>query len=195
MPPQRTPLGLSSGNRLPGHELSPYTRGQIIAYRKAGFAPLEIALCVNESPSTVKYTISVDALRNNGETQVHAPRGKSYTVNNVCYILCFVQAEPKATYAQVKLCCGLTCSTTTIKKILKDNGITNWQAKRRLELSPANAAARLAWCLKRRHWNKETWGMVMWSNKCSVEQGRGQRAGMGLSNTKAKVAQGLCTNL
>jgi hypothetical protein len=65
---QRTPLGLSSGNRLPGHELSPYTRGLIMGYRKASATPLEIALGLNEHPRTVLYTIHNDKLRNEGQS-------------------------------------------------------------------------------------------------------------------------------
>jgi hypothetical protein len=174
MPPQRYPLGLSSGNRLPSHELSPYTRGQIIGYHKAGAAPLEIALSLNEQPRTILTTIHKESLRNEGESQPRTPRGKSYTDTDVRHILRVVRAEPKSTYAQVKLACGLTCSTSTLKRILKEYGITNWRAKRRPELSPAHAAARLTWCIKRKDWNKETWGMVMWSDECSVERGRGK---------------------
>jgi hypothetical protein len=98
MPLRRTPLGLSSSNRLPSHELSPYTRGQIIGYRKAGAALLEIALCLNEDISTLRYTLKIDAFRNEGKSQPRTPRGKSYTINDVRYILRFVRAEPKATY-------------------------------------------------------------------------------------------------
>ena len=144
MPPRRTPLGLSSGNRLPGHELSPYTRGQIIGYRKSGAAPMEIALGLNERVTTVRYTLNNDEIRNEGESQARVARGKSYTVNDIRHILRFIRAEPKATYDEVKSAYGLTCSTTTIKRILSSNGITNWRAKRRPELSPKHAATRLA---------------------------------------------------
>jgi hypothetical protein len=70
MPPIRTPLGLSSGNRLPSHELSPYTRGQIISYRKASATPLEIAIGLNEPRTTIIYTLQQDQLRNNGKSQL-----------------------------------------------------------------------------------------------------------------------------
>ncbi|PVH70134.1 hypothetical protein DL98DRAFT_350611, partial [Cadophora sp. DSE1049] len=66
-------------------------------------------------------------------------------------------------------------SITTIKRILKNRGITNWHAKRRSLLTEAHAAKQLAWCLAHRRWTIEEWGLVAWSDECSVERGRGKR--------------------
>ena len=43
-------------------------------------------------------------------------------------------------------------------------------------MTEAHAAKRLAWCLAHRGWRVEEWGLIAWSDECSVERGRGKRA-------------------
>jgi len=62
----------------------------------------------------------------------------------------------------------------TIHRFLDLYSISNWRAKRRPYLTEEVAAKRLAWCLARRHWTIENWGIIMWSDECSVERGRGK---------------------
>lgn len=70
---------------------------------------------------------------------------------------------------------NFSCSVTTIKGILKRYGITNWRCKKRPELIEVYAAKCLAWCIAYKGWTMEEWGMVVWSDECSVERGRGKR--------------------
>jgi hypothetical protein len=90
-------------------------------------------------------------------------------------VLRHARANPKDTYAELIEACSLGCSKNTVKSILHRHGIKNWIAKCRPYLKPANAAKGLAWCLKYRQRNVEEWGMVMWSDECSVEKGKGKR--------------------
>lgn len=174
MPPQRTLLGAISGNRLPGGHLSPYLRGQVIGSQRAGATPAEIALGLNLYRQTIQYTLAQAKLRTNGESLSRLPRSESYTDKEERYILRYVRLHPKATYQDVKQELGVTCSTSTLKRILKTHGISNWRAKRRPFVTDIVAAKRLAWCLARSHWTTEEWGCVMWSDECSVERGRGK---------------------
>ena len=174
MPPRRTPLSLISRNIKRGRNLTLYKRGLIAGAQKGGESPAEIAMDTKTNVSTVRYTLKLDSQRIQGVDLTRASRGKSYTKADERHILRIVRAEPKLTYAQVILATGVTCKARTVKRILKSNGITNWRAKRRPELTAAHAAKRLAWCLKRRGWTKEEWGLVMWSDECSVERGRGK---------------------
>jgi hypothetical protein len=82
--------------------------------------------------------------------------------------------NPKDTYNEVRRACGVSCSRNTLKKILKEHGITNWRCKKRPFLTEKAAAARYAWCKERRLWTAEEWGLFMWSDECSVERGRGK---------------------
>jgi len=176
MPPIRTPLGAISGNRLPGYEISPYMRGKVMGQASKGATPTQIAADLKLTRSAVRYTISIDPLRNEGISQPRAARKKSYTNAEERLIIRHVRLNPKDTYKQVKEACQLSFSNSTIKRILKAHGIGNWRAKRRPLLTEEHAAKRLAWCLARRHWSVEEWGMVCWSDECSCERGRGKRS-------------------
>jgi transposase len=175
MPPQRSPLGPISGNRLLGAHLSPYARGVIAGKASAGAKPSEIAAELELEYSTVYRTIQLDLTRHEGASLPRTPRKKSYTEADERILLRHVRLNPKDTYAKIKIACGLACSKSTLRKILKEHGITNWRAKRRPFLTEKNAAARLKWCLERQHWLAEDWALVVWSDECSVERGRGQR--------------------
>jgi transposase len=175
MPPQRSPLGPISGNRLLGAHLSPYARGVIAGKASAGAKPSEIAAELKLEYSTVYRTIQLDLARHEGASLPRTPRKKSYTEADERILLRHVRLNPKDTYAMIKIVCGLACSKSTLRKILKEHGITNWRAKRRPFLTEKNAVARLKWCLERQHWLAEDWALVVWSDECSVERGRGQR--------------------
>jgi hypothetical protein len=175
MPPTRRALAPISSNRQPGDQLSPYQRGQILGRQSEGATPTKIAHDLNLDRSTVRYTIAVDLIRTEGKSLPRIPRGKSYTEAEQRLILRHVRLNPKDTYQEVKDACNVTCSTSTIKRILQEAGIGNWRAKRRPFLLPIHAAKRLAWCLARRNWTAEDWGQVVWSDECSVERGQGNR--------------------
>ena len=175
MPPQRTPLSPISENRLLGQHLSPYMRGRIVGQAEGGATPSKIARDFDLEYSTVYRTIQHDLLRHEGKSLPKTPRKKSYTDADERALLRHVRLNPKDTYKQVKEGTGVTCSRETIRKVFKEHHITHWKAKRRPFLTDSNAAKRLAWCLERRHWTAEDWALVVWSDECSVERGRGKR--------------------
>ena len=155
MPPQRTLLGSISGNRPKGSEISPYMRGQIKGQADCGASHSSIAKDLKVLKSTVQYTFRQDELRNNGQSLLRKLRGKSYTDSEERLLLRYVRLNLKDTYKQVIIACNLSCKPTTVKKILKKHGISNWRAKKRPELTEAHALARLAWCLVRKGWTAE----------------------------------------
>ena len=175
MPPQRTPLAPKSLNVIPGKHISPYLRAKIAGKAEAGVRPAELTQEYGLEYSTVWRTIQLDLKRHEGESLPKAPRKKSYTEAEERLLLRHIRLNPKDTYAEVKRACRLACSRSTIKKILDEHGIHNWRAKRRPFLTEKNAAKRLAWCLERRHWLAEDWALVVWSDECSIERGRGKR--------------------
>jgi hypothetical protein len=155
--------------------LSPYLRGKIASKASEGKTDYQIGRDLKLERGTVRYTLKVDNLRNEGETVPRKARGKSYTDAKERLLLRHVRLNPKDTYKQVIAACGLRCKTSTVKKILKKHHIANWKAKRRPLLTEAYALKRLAWCLKHRGYSVEEWGLFCWSDECSVERGRGKR--------------------
>ena len=64
----RVPLGQIHGNSRRQPELTPYTRGLIIAKHQLGLKPGEISYQLQVLRSTVYSTIQQDSLRNNGKS-------------------------------------------------------------------------------------------------------------------------------
>ena len=79
MPPQRTPLGTISGNRIKNTHLSPYLRGKVVGASTAGAKHATIARAFNLDPSTVKYTILQDELRHEGKSLPRKRRVRNHT--------------------------------------------------------------------------------------------------------------------
>ncbi len=61
-------------------------------------------------------------------------------------------------------------------RILDKHGIKKWRMKRKLILTPEAVAKCLEWALEYVDWILEQWMKLIFSNKCSIEQGaRGQQ--------------------
>jgi transposase len=170
----RRPLGLIDANISDRKELSPYIRGQVIAAKRFGHKPAEIATVLNLPDSTVRTTIIRESQRLNGKSKKGRGRRKSYTPRDERNLLRHIRLNPKDTYAAVRQATGLEISRTTIKKILKASGITNWRAKKRPALTEKHAQKRLAWCKARKDWTRDNWKNIMWSDECSAERGKGK---------------------
>jgi hypothetical protein len=129
MLPLRQPMTPIAVNRQFNGHLSSDSRTKIITRYNCGFTPAAVALGFNLIDKTVRYTIEQDAIRNKSHSLPRRPRNKKYTDVEERNILRYVRSYPTSIYAQVKREVGLTCSTTIIKRILKEHGIVNWRAK------------------------------------------------------------------
>ena len=174
MPPIRTPLGRVSGNSRRGPDLTPVQRAKIIGAAEHGISPSQIATTYGLKYTTIQSTIQLDPERDNCNSQPRSGRPKSYTDRDVRIVLRFVRKHPKATYTEVKSEIGLDISHSTIKRILRESGITNWRARRRPHLTEEHVQKRYNWCKARLDWSLEEWKNYMWSDECSVERGRGR---------------------
>ncbi|KAJ8064034.1 hypothetical protein OCU04_007875 [Sclerotinia nivalis] len=171
----RIPLGSININEVAFKHLTLYMRGKIIGKAEEGARPTKIGRELGIPQSTISYTIKQDSLRNEGASLPKKTRKKSYTERDERILIRYIRLYPKAIYKEVKKVCGLDCSITTIKRILKNHRILNWRAKRRPFLTQEHALKRLAWCLTMRGLTVEEWGLIFWSDECSVERGRGKK--------------------
>ena len=148
---QRKALAPIAINRSYGNELSSFQRGQISAYKAVGLSNAQIGVKVNCAKSTVFDTLVQNPLRNEGKSLPRA--GRPPTLNRVekRNILRIIRTDPKITYVALRLALGVPVSRSTLYRILKDEGITNWLAKKRPLLTAKVVAKRLIWCKKREH--------------------------------------------
>ena len=150
--PQREPLRAIDGNRGYKQELSIWQRAQISAYKAVGLSNEQIGGRVFCKPTTVQTTLRLNALREEGKTRPRSGRPPALSRVDRRNILRIVRRNPKITYAILKLEAGVTVHRNTIYRLLKEEGITNWLAKKRPLLTPEVVVKRLQWAKTHRNW-------------------------------------------
>ena len=139
-----------SGNRGRGCELSNIQRAYAIGQHEAGKPTSEIAATIHCDPRTIRKTVqrekdhhTVDSLPRSGGPKKLSDRTEDRIVR-------IARRKPKLTYTQLKYDAGVDVSHSTLKRILKAAGITNWRSRKRSILIEAHAKARLAFA--RNYW-------------------------------------------
>ena len=147
MPPQRTPLCDTDGNRrYRGSELSPYQRGLIVGVRRAGNSPKEIEDELGYSRGAIRRTLESIHIRDEGYTLLYSSTPLKYISRAHRHILQCLRSHPKMTYKQRREATGLKMSDSYIRDLVIAEGLKYWRAKKRPELTPVVATERLLWC-------------------------------------------------
>lgn len=98
-------------------------RGLIVGAAGSGLSVTRIAELFNVPDSTVRGTICLDSVRNDGQSRARTGRPKMYNDRDVRNLIRHVQLHPTDTYAQIREALNTPYSARTIKGILKANGI------------------------------------------------------------------------
>jgi hypothetical protein len=85
-----------------------------------------------------------------------------------------VQIHPKSTYADIRQNLHIYLFYDTFSRILDSVGIKNWRAKGRPTLDPEDAKRRYDWAKVYHKWSIQ-WELIIFSDECSVELGKGGR--------------------
>ena len=171
----RAPLTPISSNIIRYRDLSPYLRGCIDASRLAGLSLGQIAHQYNLPKSTVSTSLRLSKLHPEGASQKRSGRPKETSERAERWLVRTVRLQPKLTYKDLIDQSPHHLSHDTIYRVLKQNGITNWRAKKRPLLTPEHAGLRLRWAEAHINWSEEQWSKILWSDECSVERGTGKR--------------------
>jgi hypothetical protein len=63
----------------------------------------------------------------------------------------------------------------SVRWLFTDINRRKWRCHKRPHLEAEHAAARYAWAIRYRHFTKEDWQRVVWSDECSIERGKGRQ--------------------
>jgi hypothetical protein len=124
MPTTRRPLGPITLNIIKKKDLSPQSRGKIIGAYIAGARPSEISRLFSTPDSTVRTTILKAPIRPHGYSCPKPGRPIEYSIQDKRSVLRFIRSNRKTKYSAIKKACGLEISHSTIKRILRKNGVT-----------------------------------------------------------------------
>jgi len=129
MPP-RTPLGPKNANarvqkkaKTSGIELSLHKRSVIEGLHKAGCSAKSISEIENMPRSTVRDTIKFLNLRPKEQSLPHSEHPPTLTRAEKPSIIYFCHENVKVTYLKIKQKLQLSCSLSTIHRIVKKQGI------------------------------------------------------------------------
>ena len=175
MPTPRVPLAPIDSNRSLKQELTPWHRSEIQTYRNTGLTNEHISRLAFCTPSTVATTLNLNTLRTNGKSLPRSGRPPALSIRDSRLILRIIRCNPKLAYAALKVEAGVDVSKSTLYRMLKDEGITNWLARKRPLLTPEVAAKRLRWAKLHQNWTWDEWRLIIWSDECSLERGIGGR--------------------
>ena len=158
----RTPLGPKNPNarvqkktKTSKIELSPHKRSVIEGMHRAGCSIQRISELENTPCATVYDTLKNFSTRPKGHSLPRSGRPPTLTRANKRAIIRFCRKNVKATYAEVKHELQLSCSISTICRVVRKQGIQKWLAKRRPILTKEAAKARFAWCREHLEWTLE----------------------------------------
>jgi transposase len=168
-------------NTRRGPNISPTDRERIIAKRECGVTVRELAAEFGRSESAIKYTIRTYTRTGKTQEQPRSGRPPMLSLHQKKIIYQKARAAPKIEYSELAKHGvfvkpdGTTLkppSRTTLYRILKGRGLTNFPCKKRLKFNCGHAAKRLQFC---EQYRKFQWGRctLKFSDECSVQKGAG----------------------
>ena len=175
MPQPRTPLTSISGNRQIGTHLTSCERAYICGRVEGGATFAELGRQFSVQPTTIRTAVSKVYKRQSFEVKTRSGRPKSCSIRTERRIIREIRRFPKLTYEEVRTRLDLEFSRSTLYRILRDNGITNWLAKERPFLTEEHVYKRLLFARKYIHLSEQDWRQWIWSDECSVERGSGKQ--------------------
>lgn len=173
--PQRRPLEPIDANSRVKKELTPTQRARISAYRDVGLTHQQIGAKIFRAPTTIASTLRQNPQRIDFQSLERSGRPPALTRHQKRLILRIIRKNPTITYAALKLEADVTVHRNTLYHLFKEEGITNWLAKKRPLLTPEVVVKRLQWCKKYKDWTWTEWSKIIFSDECSLERGSGAR--------------------
>jgi hypothetical protein len=172
---KRIPLHEIYGNKTPRVEHSPYVRGQIIGMRDMGAKWVEIEEKLGVPESTCRSIYSRKEDSPEGRSQDRSGRPKSYTKRDERKLVREARLNPTSSYRELSSAANWSSSKRTASRVLSIYNIKKWLAKRRPKLTEDIAKLRVGFCQNWVNATNEETSVIIFSDECSVERGKGRR--------------------
>nr|POF14165.1 hypothetical protein CFP56_03189 [Quercus suber] len=121
--PQRYPLSPIDVNRAPRSQLSVLTKHRVWARCESGIRVAEVSRLENIPESTIRDLLRRAKTRRSLDNIPRKGRPRQWTKRDERAVLRAVRLHPKLTFNDLKKETGLDFSTSTLKRILKENHI------------------------------------------------------------------------
>ena len=144
----RNPLSSISSNRQVRRQYNTYERGLICGAVASGVTPYRIQKNYGVPESSTRSIVSNALIRHNPDFKPRSERPRKLTIRDERHILRIIRRDPKITYKNLIAEAGVQVSHDTIYRMLKEEGITNWLAKKRPLLTSEVAGKRYQWAIE-----------------------------------------------
>ena len=150
-------------------ELTDFQKGEIVALRGSK-SHREISRQLAIPHRTVSSFLECYDQRDSIENLPHPGAPRKLSAADIRYIVRTVESQTRIPLAELRVDTNSTVSIQTIHRRLLEVGIRKWKAVGRALLTKKQAAQRLKWALEHRHWTKEDWRRIAWSDECVVKK-------------------------
>lgn len=171
----RTPLTPISSNRANRKELEPFQRGIIVGRFLTGQKMVDIQHAMDLPYSTIQTTITRYQSSTTGTSSPRNGRPEILSQSDKRFILLQIKRDPFIRTEDICKLLPTSISPRTVSRMLKESGYGHWKAQKRPRLTEEAAKLRYEWACIHKDWTYEQWCMVIWSDECSVELGKGKR--------------------
>jgi transposase len=161
------------GNRNKPHH-SPHKRTKIVWQYLSGVSAKAVAAKFDLTPSAV-YSIH-QRYKNQQSAKSNPRSGRPTTLNerHKRHIFLLIKDDPFIATSDLIAQAGLPCSSRTLTRYLRREGIKHFKALQRPLLTPEIAAERLEFANLYVNKPLEWWRRVIFSDECTVERGSGR---------------------
>jgi transposase len=164
-----------------GPNISPAARHKIIAKREEGVTVRELAAEFGRSKSAIKYTIRTYTKTATTKDQPRSGRPPILSLYQKKIIYRKARATPKIEYSELaevgvvvnpEGTSSKAPSRTTLWRVLKHKGLSNYRCKKRPKLTAKHAQERLKFQKRWRNFTRDR-RTVKFSDECSVQKESG----------------------
>ena len=150
--------------------LTDFQKGQIFEARHLNKSYTEIGDELHIPRATVQHFLECFQQRGSEENLHHIGRPRKTSTRFDHALIRTALAYPDITY---KALCDITnreVSISTIHRRLQEDHVRKWKAVKRALLTKKHAIKRLKWATEHRHWTREDWARVLFSDESVIQK-------------------------
>jgi len=152
------------------HELTEFQKGEIIEGAKFS-SHTKIACDLKIPQRTISNFLSCATQRKSVNNLPHVGAPRKLSQSDIRCLVHTAESETQVPFAELSINTTFgNVSTRTLRRRLKEEGIRKWRAVGRCLLTQKDTKARYKWARTHRHWTKEDWAKIIWSDKCIIKQ-------------------------
>jgi transposase len=151
-------------------QLTDFQKGEIVALRDS-MSHREIGRQLDIPHRTVSSFLERYDQRKSADNLPHPGAPRKLSTADIRYLVRTVESETRVPLAEIPVNTTFSnVSVRTIRRRLREEGIRKWKAVGRTLLTPKDAKLRYKWAKAHRHWTREDWEKIVWSDESLIKQ-------------------------